>query len=75
MSSNVSLALYYNSALTEGLKIKGLRYGFFTGEVAESLASELEKRVMVLDGGMGTMIQKYDLDEAAFRGIHVFLFS
>ncbi|MEY4510138.1 MAG: hypothetical protein RLZZ450_2260 [Pseudomonadota bacterium] len=28
----------------------------------------LKKRILVLDGAMGTMIQQYKLDEAAFRG-------
>src|SRR4030088_1346574 len=28
----------------------------------------LEKRILVIDGAMGTMIQRYRLDEAAFRG-------
>lgn len=28
----------------------------------------LEKRILVLDGGMGTMIQRYKLEEADFRG-------
>jgi 5-methyltetrahydrofolate--homocysteine methyltransferase len=29
---------------------------------------ELEKRVLILDGAMGTMIQQYDLEEKDFRG-------
>jgi 5-methyltetrahydrofolate--homocysteine methyltransferase len=28
----------------------------------------LDRRILVLDGAMGTMIQRYRLDEAAFRG-------
>ena len=32
------------------------------------LESESQKRILILDGAMGTMIQKYKLDEAAFRG-------
>ncbi len=32
------------------------------------LAEELKKRILVLDGAMGTMIQKYKLDEAQYRG-------
>ena len=31
---------------------------------------ELEKRILILDGAMGTMIQKHELDEAAVRGTH-----
>jgi 5-methyltetrahydrofolate--homocysteine methyltransferase len=32
------------------------------------LSSLLEKRILVLDGAMGTMIQRYKLDEADYRG-------
>ena len=32
------------------------------------LRSLLEKRILVLDGAMGTQVQTYGLDEAAFRG-------
>ncbi len=28
----------------------------------------LQKRILIIDGAMGTMIQKYKLDEAAYRG-------
>ena len=30
----------------------------------------LNERILVLDGAMGTMIQRYALDEAVFRGEH-----
>ncbi len=33
-----------------------------------ALMAMLEQRILVLDGAMGTMVQRYDLDEAAFRG-------
>jgi 5-methyltetrahydrofolate--homocysteine methyltransferase len=33
-----------------------------------SLKAELSKRILVLDGAMGTMIQKYKLNENDFRG-------
>jgi 5-methyltetrahydrofolate--homocysteine methyltransferase len=33
-----------------------------------SLADLLRDRIVILDGAMGTMIQRYRLDEAAFRG-------
>ncbi|MBP7675384.1 MAG: methionine synthase [Thermoanaerobaculia bacterium] len=33
-----------------------------------ALAEALARRIVVLDGGMGTMIQPYRLDEAAYRG-------
>jgi 5-methyltetrahydrofolate--homocysteine methyltransferase len=32
------------------------------------LTALLERRILVLDGGMGTMVQSHTLDEAAFRG-------
>lgn len=32
-----------------------------------TIYDEIEKRVLVLDGAMGTMIQRYGLDEKAFR--------
>ena len=34
----------------------------------EQLENALKERIIVLDGGMGTMIQNLKLDEAAFRG-------
>lgn len=34
----------------------------------EALHQQLAKRIMVLDGGMGTMIQSYKLEESDFRG-------
>jgi len=34
----------------------------------EMLPQLLRERILVLDGAMGTMIQRYQLDEAAFRG-------
>lgn len=34
----------------------------------EKIKSELKERIFVLDGAMGTMIQSYKLDEAAYRG-------
>ncbi len=34
----------------------------------EKIRSLLEKRILVLDGAMGTMIQRHDLEESDFRG-------
>lgn len=34
----------------------------------ETLSESLKKRIMILDGGMGTMIQDYKLEEADYRG-------
>ena len=36
--------------------------------VPEALAKALAERIVVLDGGMGTMIQPHRLDEASYRG-------
>ncbi|MDD4602334.1 MAG: methionine synthase [Bacteroidales bacterium] len=36
--------------------------------VTKDLYKEIEKRVLVMDGAMGTMIQQYKLDETEFRG-------
>ncbi len=33
-----------------------------------NLREELQKRILILDGAMGTMIQGYKLDEAGYRG-------
>ncbi len=35
---------------------------------AESLAALLRERILVLDGAMGTMVQRHDLGEADYRG-------
>ncbi|QCR37449.1 methionine synthase [Nissabacter sp. SGAir0207] len=35
---------------------------------AEALRSQLDQRILVLDGGMGTMIQSYRLEEEDYRG-------
>ena len=35
---------------------------------AASLPALLDSRIVILDGAMGTMIQRYKLDEAAYRG-------
>ena len=37
-------------------------------ENKSEISAILEERIMVLDGAMGTMVQRYKLDEAAFRG-------
>ena len=33
-----------------------------------ALEALLKERIVILDGAMGTMIQTYKLDEAAYRG-------
>jgi len=34
----------------------------------DTLIADLSRRILILDGAMGTMIQTYKLDEAAYRG-------
>ena len=33
-----------------------------------NIKTELNKRILVLDGAMGTMIQRYGLEEEDYRG-------
>jgi 5-methyltetrahydrofolate--homocysteine methyltransferase len=33
-----------------------------------ALTAQIEARILLLDGAMGTMIQRHQLDEAAYRG-------
>jgi 5-methyltetrahydrofolate--homocysteine methyltransferase len=33
-----------------------------------SLENALKQRILILDGAMGTMIQRYELDEQGYRG-------
>ncbi|MEY5022292.1 MAG: Methionine synthase, partial [Pseudomonadota bacterium] len=35
---------------------------------AQALPAILEKRIAILDGAMGTMIQRFKLSEADYRG-------
>ncbi len=37
-------------------------------ERSQSLIAALEERLVIMDGAMGTMIQRYELSEAQFRG-------
>jgi 5-methyltetrahydrofolate--homocysteine methyltransferase len=39
-----------------------------SNERIAALKREVAKRILILDGAMGTMIQRYALDEAAYRG-------
>ena len=35
---------------------------------AQRIRSLLDSRILILDGGMGTMIQRHQLEEADYRG-------
>lgn len=39
-----------------------------TKNKVKELHQQLAQRILVLDGGMGTMIQSYRLEEADYRG-------
>jgi len=34
----------------------------------QALKQALKERILILDGGMGTMIQRYELEEQEYRG-------
>ena len=36
--------------------------------MSKAIPDLIKERILVLDGAMGTMIQRYKLDEAAYRG-------
>jgi len=40
----------------------------YTNDRAAALLDALGKRILILDGAMGTMVQRYELDESAYRG-------
>jgi 5-methyltetrahydrofolate--homocysteine methyltransferase len=42
-------------------------YSFPAGS-GHAIAVELERRIMIIDGAMGTMIQTHKLEEAEFKG-------
>src|SRR6218665_1244059 len=50
-----------NTTLTDTAELK-------TTEAGEAIRKELEKRILVIDGAMGTMIQQYKLEEKDYRG-------
>ena len=45
-----------------------IRQGVKQRYMAHTIEQLLRERIVILDGAMGTMIQRYKLDEAAFRG-------
>lgn len=42
---------------------------FPEGSIFTKLKSILKERIMIFDGGMGTMLQRYRLTEEDFRGM------
>ena len=49
-----------------GLTGLGKQVGVRVSNKLEKLHQQLQQRILVLDGGMGTMIQSYRLDESDF---------
>ena len=54
---------------------RGKRQGFYNGPMhaltytrAQQLPAILRERIAILDGAMGTMIQRFKLTEAQYRG-------
>ena len=47
---------------------RGAATGTASGDVRARLEALLDERILMMDGAMGTMIQRHGLDEAAFRG-------
>src|SRR5437762_10620198 len=41
---------------------------FYFKEYMRTIHEELERRILVIDGAMGTMIQQYKLEEKDYRG-------
>jgi 5-methyltetrahydrofolate--homocysteine methyltransferase len=48
-------------------KLKIMKFEY-TNPAAKSLLNLLQKKILILDGAMGTMIQRHALEEADFRG-------
>ncbi|EQA46279.1 methionine synthase [Leptospira broomii serovar Hurstbridge str. 5399] len=44
------------------------KFPAYTNSKAKELITLLQERILVLDGAMGTMIQRHNLDETAYRG-------
>ncbi len=40
----------------------------YTNDRAAALLDALQRRILILDGAMGTMVQRYGLEESAYRG-------
>lgn len=51
----------------------GLEIHYCAG-IGHQIQDELSKRIMVMDGAMGTMIQTYKLEEEDFRGVFAYMF-
>jgi 5-methyltetrahydrofolate--homocysteine methyltransferase len=56
---------YYKKLIPSDYKTEGI---FYCINYMNTIQQELEKRVLVIDGAMGSMIQQYKLEEKDFRG-------
>ena len=64
-----TLAGPHPRSLSPGDSAPGSGRGRSSAQASEpALRRALEQRVLILDGAMGTMIQRYKLTEADFRG-------
>ena len=53
---------------SEALRMKLTQSTRLTPNLEHPLGAALQKRILILDGAMGTMIQQEKLEEADFRG-------
>ena len=49
------------------------RFVLYCAGSRKLLQDQLRKRIMIIDGAMGTMIQSYGLQEEDFQGLHIFV--
>lgn len=58
---------FYSLSRSVGYNVFKILFSF-PSDVRSRIEACLKKRIMVFDGGMGTMIQSYNLQEDDFRG-------
>ncbi|MBP1521715.1 homocysteine S-methyltransferase family protein [Salmonella enterica subsp. enterica serovar Worthington] len=68
MSHVARCSLFRQHALCQYGSLRGALSGASVSSKVEQLRAQLNERILVLDGGMGTMIQSYRLHEEDFRG-------
>jgi 5-methyltetrahydrofolate--homocysteine methyltransferase len=69
--SRIKIAVFIGGTQTRFftfLRFNQILSKFATMNTIEQLKSELNKRILIIDGAMGTMIQRYELTEADYRG-------
>jgi 5-methyltetrahydrofolate--homocysteine methyltransferase len=69
LSENIFYQLYkMSTAFNTQITNKGMHTAQSIAQLQEKLHEIMAQRILVLDGGMGTMIQRYKLKEADYRG-------